>query len=48
VFEGVERNEGFNRKRAKEQLHSVEKLSRETAAPCMADIVANKGVEFRT
>jgi tetrahydromethanopterin S-methyltransferase subunit H len=48
VFEGVKRKGGFNRKRAKEQLRSIEKLSCETGVPCMVDIVANTGAEFKT
>jgi tetrahydromethanopterin S-methyltransferase subunit H len=47
VFEGAKRNEGFNRKRAEELLRMTEKLSAETGVPCMVDIVANTGAEFR-
>ncbi|MBW1850991.1 MAG: tetrahydromethanopterin S-methyltransferase subunit H [Deltaproteobacteria bacterium] len=47
VFEGAKRKEGFNEKRAEELLTSTEKLSQETGVPCMADIVANTGEEFR-
>jgi tetrahydromethanopterin S-methyltransferase subunit H len=48
VFEGAKRKEGFNRKRAEELLRMTEKLSAETGVPCMADIVANTGAEFKT
>lgn len=47
VFEGVKRKEGFNEKRAEELLKTVDKLSKETGIPCMADIVANTGAEFK-
>ena len=47
VFEGAKRKEGFNETRAEELLKSTEKLSQETGIPCMADIVANTGEEFR-
>jgi tetrahydromethanopterin S-methyltransferase subunit H len=47
VFEGAKRKEGFNRKRAEELLRMTEKLSAETGVPCMVDIVANTGAEFR-
>jgi len=47
VFEGAKRKEGFNEKKAEELLHSTERLSEETGVPCMADIVANTGEEFR-
>ena len=47
VFEGAKRKEGFNEKRAEELLLSTERLSQETGVPCMADIVANTGEEFR-
>lgn len=47
VFEGAKRKEGFNEKRAEELLTTTERLSRETGVPCMADIVANTGEEFR-
>jgi tetrahydromethanopterin S-methyltransferase subunit H len=48
VFEGVKRKEGFSRERARELLNAAEKCSRETGVPCMADIVANTGEEFKT
>ncbi len=48
VFEGAKRKKGFNEKRAKDLLGMVERLSTETGLPCMADIVANSGEEFRT
>jgi tetrahydromethanopterin S-methyltransferase subunit H len=47
VFEGARRKEGFNRKRAEELLKLADKLSAETGVPCMADIVANTGEEFK-
>jgi tetrahydromethanopterin S-methyltransferase subunit H len=47
VFEGAKRKEGFNEQRAEELLKATEKLSEETGVPCMADIVANTGEEFR-
>ncbi|MEJ2725196.1 MAG: tetrahydromethanopterin S-methyltransferase [Deltaproteobacteria bacterium] len=47
VFEGAKRKEGFNEKRAEELLTTTEKLSRETGVPCMVDIVANTGEEFK-
>ena len=48
VFEGKKRKEGFDEKRAQEMLQTAERLSNETGVPCMADIVANSGDEFRT
>jgi tetrahydromethanopterin S-methyltransferase subunit H len=48
VFEGAKRKRGFNWKRAEELLKTTEKLSAQTGLPCMADIVANTGAEFRT
>jgi tetrahydromethanopterin S-methyltransferase subunit H len=48
VFEGVKRNEGFNERRAEELLKTADKLSEDTGVPCMADIVANTGEEFKT
>ena len=48
VFEGAKRKKGFNRKRAEELLRMTEKLSAETGIPCMVDIVANTGAEFKT
>jgi tetrahydromethanopterin S-methyltransferase subunit H len=48
LFEGGKRKEWFNRKRAKELLNSTEKLSEQTGVPCMADIVATTGAEFKT
>ena len=48
VFEGAKRKKAFNRKRAEELLRMTEKLSAETGVPCMADIVANTGAEFKT
>ncbi len=47
VFEGKKRKEGFNEKRAEELLKTTERLSAETGVPCMADIVANTGEEFK-
>lgn len=47
VFEGAKRKEGFNERRAEELLRMTEKLSAETGVPCMADIVANTGAEFK-
>ncbi|MBW1997871.1 MAG: tetrahydromethanopterin S-methyltransferase subunit H [Deltaproteobacteria bacterium] len=46
VFEG-RRKEEFDEKSAEELVRTAEKLSRETGIPCMADIVANSGEEFR-
>jgi tetrahydromethanopterin S-methyltransferase subunit H len=48
VFESAKRKEGFNRKGAEELLRMTEKLAEETGVPCMADIVANTGAEFKT
>ncbi|RLB27909.1 MAG: tetrahydromethanopterin S-methyltransferase, partial [Deltaproteobacteria bacterium] len=48
VFEGARRKGGFNKKRAEELLTSTAMLSEQTGVPCMADIVANTGEEFRT
>jgi tetrahydromethanopterin S-methyltransferase subunit H len=47
VFEGVKRKEGFHEQKAEELLKATEKLSEETGVPCMADIVANTGEEFK-
>ena len=47
VFEGAKRNEGFNERRAEELLKNTDKLSQDTGVPCMADIVANTGEEFK-
>ena len=47
VFEGAKRKEGFNRKRAEELLKMTDKLSEQTGVPCMVDIVANTGAEFK-
>lgn len=47
VFEG-KRKEGFNEKRAEEVLKKQDQLWEETGIPGMADIVANKGDEFKT
>jgi tetrahydromethanopterin S-methyltransferase subunit H len=47
VFEGPRRKGGFDERRAEELLKNTERLSRETGVPCMADIVANSGEEFR-
>jgi len=47
VFEATKRKEGFNEQRAEELLKTTEKLAEETGVPCMADIVANTGEEFR-
>ena len=37
----------FNQKKAKELIHGQEQLSKETGLPCMLDIVANSGEEFK-
>jgi len=47
VFEGAKRKDGFNEKRAEDLLKMTDKLSAETGIPCMADIVANAGAEFK-
>ena len=47
VFEGAKRKEGFNRKRAEALLKNTAMLSGQTGIPCMADIVANTGEEFK-
>ena len=47
VFEGVKRKEGFNENRAEALLKDTEKISHETGVPCMVDIVANTGEEFK-
>jgi len=47
IFDVAKRKEGFNEKRAEELLTMTEKLSQETGIPCMADIVANTGEEFK-
>jgi tetrahydromethanopterin S-methyltransferase subunit H len=47
VFEGAKRKQGFNEKRAEDLLKMTYKFSTETGVPCMADIVANTGEEFR-
>jgi tetrahydromethanopterin S-methyltransferase subunit H len=47
VFEGAKRKEGFDERRAEELLKTTDKLSGETGVPCMADIVANTGEEFK-
>jgi len=47
VFEGAKRKEGFNKESARELLQTAEKLSAETGVPCMVDIVANSGAEFK-
>ena len=47
VFEGTKRKQGFNEKRAEDLLKMTDKLSAETGIPCMADIVANTGAEFK-
>jgi tetrahydromethanopterin S-methyltransferase subunit H len=46
VFEG-RRKAGFNERRAEELLKTAQLLSRQTGLPCMADVVANTGEEFR-
>ena len=48
VFEGAKRKEGFNEKWAEDLLKTTDKLSAETGVPCMADVVANTGAEFKT
>lgn len=48
VFQGAKRKMGFDQKRAEELLRMTEKLAGETGVPCMVDIVANTGVEFKT
>ena len=47
IFEGRGSNKTFNEKQAEDLITSTDKLSRETGVPCMADIVANRGDEFR-
>jgi tetrahydromethanopterin S-methyltransferase subunit H len=47
IFEGRGSKKTFNEKRAEELITSTDKLSKETGVPCMADIVANRGEEFR-
>jgi tetrahydromethanopterin S-methyltransferase subunit H len=43
-----ERKQGrFDRERARERIGIQERLSRETGLPCMLDIVANSGEEFK-
>lgn len=46
VFEG-KRKAGFDEKRAEELLKRAQRLSQQTGLPCMADVVANTGREFR-
>lgn len=41
------KNLRFDRKKAKELIQIQEQLSRETGLPCMLDIVANSGDEFK-
>ncbi len=48
VFEGAKRKMGFDQKRGEELLRMTERLSAETGIPCMVDIVANTGAEFKT
>jgi len=48
LFEGAKRKKGFNEKRAEDLLKMTDRLSAETGVPCMADIVANTGAEFKT
>jgi tetrahydromethanopterin S-methyltransferase subunit H len=48
VFEGPKRKMGFDQKRAEELLRMTERLSAEAGIPCMVDIVANTGAEFKT
>ncbi len=38
----------FDQKKAKELIQAQERLSKETGLPCMLDIVANSGEEFKT
>ena len=47
VFEGGQGKKAFNEKKAEALIRRTEKLSQETGVPCMADIVANRGEEFR-
>ena len=47
VFEEGKRKGGFNEKRAEALLKMTERLSAETGIPCMADIVATTGEEFK-
>lgn len=47
IFEGAKRKEGFDERRAEKLLRTTDKLSEETGVPCMADIVANTGEEFK-
>jgi len=48
VFEGAKRKMGFDPKRAEELLRMTAKLAGDTGVPCMVDIVANTGAEFKT
>jgi tetrahydromethanopterin S-methyltransferase subunit H len=47
IFEGRGSKKTFNEKKAEDLITTTEKLSGETGVPCMADIVANRGEEFR-
>jgi tetrahydromethanopterin S-methyltransferase subunit H len=47
LFEGAKRKGGFNKKRAEALLKNTAMLSEQTGIPCMADIVANTGEEFK-
>ena len=47
IFEGAKRNEGFNEAHAERLLTDTERISKESGVPCMADIIANTGEEFK-
>jgi tetrahydromethanopterin S-methyltransferase subunit H len=47
IFEGKRGKENFNEKLAEQLIKTTDKLSKETGIPCMADIVAGSGGEFR-
>jgi tetrahydromethanopterin S-methyltransferase subunit H len=47
VFDGKRDKGNFNEKYAEKLIKTTERLSKETGIPCMADIVAGRGNEFR-
>ena len=47
VFDGAKGKDNFNEKHAEQLIKKTERLSSETGIPCMADIVAGRGEEFR-
>jgi tetrahydromethanopterin S-methyltransferase subunit H len=47
VFDGAKSKNSFNEKLAGQLIKTTERLSKETGIPCMADIVAGRGEEFR-